>query len=76
LSIPGIEPGARRHGQILTDGFGRDLPSFGFTEKSGSPANKLAAFPRNFDAGSNVIDTSEPQPEKQDAPMTVTEAGR
>jgi hypothetical protein len=43
---------------------------------SGRPANKSAAFPRNFEAGSNVIDTSEGHPEKQYAPMTVTEAGR
>jgi hypothetical protein len=43
---------------------------------SGRPANKSAAFPRKFEAGSNVIDVSERQSEKQDAPMTVTEAGR
>jgi hypothetical protein len=60
----------------LTDRFGPDLRSFGFTEQSGSPANKLAAFLRNFEPGSNVIDASEQHLEKQDSPMTVTEAGR
>jgi hypothetical protein len=45
-------------------------------QQSGSPANKSASLPRNFEAGSNVIDASEPQLEKQRSPMTVTEAGR
>jgi hypothetical protein len=40
------------------------------------PANKSASLPRNFEAGSNVIDASEPQPQKHSSPMTVTEAGR
>jgi hypothetical protein len=47
-----------------------------YVASSGSPANKSAAFPRNFEAGSNVIDVSERQYKKQRSPMTVTEAGR
>jgi hypothetical protein len=43
---------------------------------SGIPANKSGAFPRNFEAGSNVIDVSERQREKQDSPMTAIEAGK
>jgi hypothetical protein len=44
--------------------------------ESGSPSNKFGASSRNSEAGSNVIDASESQPEKQRSPMTVTEAGR
>jgi hypothetical protein len=43
---------------------------------SGCPANKSDALSPNFEPDSNVIDVSEPQLEKQDAPMTETEAGR
>jgi hypothetical protein len=50
------------------------LARFSYSELQS--ANKSASLPRNFEAGSNVIDASEPQKEKQDSPMTVTEAGR
>jgi hypothetical protein len=58
------------------------LARFRYSESHSSQQIRLtsatnpASLPRNFEAGSNVIDTSEPQSEKQDSPMTVTEAGR
>jgi hypothetical protein len=51
--------------------FTQDEPS-----KSGGPFINIAVYPQNIDAGSHVIDASEPQPEKHSSPMTVTEAGR
>jgi hypothetical protein len=39
--------------------------------QSYTPANKSASLPRNFEAGSNVIDTSESQSKEQRLPMTM-----
>jgi hypothetical protein len=52
------------------------IPPGRISASTGTPEKALRWISWSCDAGSNVIDTSEPQPQKQRSPMTVTEAGR
>jgi hypothetical protein len=52
------------------------IPPGRIIASSGTPRKASRWISCSCDAQSNVIDVSEPQLEKQDSPMTVTEAGR
>jgi hypothetical protein len=54
----------------------RRIPPGRINASTGTPWNAWGWISWSCDAQSNVIDVSEPQPEKQKPPMTVTEAGR